>query len=304
MIMLIREALNEFYRDRESYCSEDTIKCYRGHMVYFLAFLEAHFGGLDSLTFEELPDDVKLVPEYILYLKQNHSCKNVTIRSYCRPVRAFLKFCYEEDLCKDYLKRIKMPKDDSALHMPLFHDEVAAIDQTFGDLKTEKDLRNYCIFHLMLDCGLRSQEVRNLQIHNLDYDRNILTIINSKGMKSRIVLMPDFLKNYLRTYLSSRSSGAVFLDLKKNEPLTANTIKQLFQDLKQTSGIKRLHAHLCRHTFATSYLVGGGNLEFLRALLGHYDYAVTKGYVQMAAQVKMLGLVIYRLDDIFFQRGY
>ena len=58
------------------------------------------------------------------------------------------------------------------------------------------------------------------------------------------------------------------------------------------------------HTFDTSYLLGGGNLEFLRVFMGHYDYSVTKVYTSMAAQCRMLGIEVYKLDKIFFERGY
>ncbi|MDE7323162.1 MAG: site-specific integrase [Lachnospiraceae bacterium] len=67
--------------------------------------------------------------------------------------------------------------------------------------------------------------------------------------------------------------------------LSADCITDLFARLKKDSGISRLHAHLLRHTFATSYLVGGGNLEFLRVFLGHSDYNVTRGYSQLTASL-------------------
>ena len=76
------------------------------------------------------------------------------------------------------------------------------------------------------------------------------------------------------------------------------------EELADTFESDELHAHLLRHTFATSYLVGGGNLEFLRAFLGHSDYNVTRGYSQLAAECKMLGVNVYHLDPIFFKKGY
>lgn len=91
---------------------------------------------------------------------------------------------------------------------------------------------------------------------------------------------------------------------RSNEPVTADAVKHLFTRLKKESEIKRLHAHLLRHTFATSYLIGGGNLEFLRVFMGHSDYNVTKIYSQLAAESKMLGVDVYRLDSIFFKKGY
>lgn len=96
----------------------------------------------------------------------------------------------------------------------------------------------------------------------------------------------------------------LFLSLRSSEPITADAVKHLFTKLKKESGIKRLHAHLLRHTFATSYLIGGGNLEFLRVFMGHSDYNVTKIYSQLAAESKMLGVDVYHLDPIFFKKGY
>lgn len=305
MIMTVRQTIERFFRDRQAYCSGATLKTYRGHIKFFIDYLEETYKPVSELTFNDIPENAALMVDFIIYLQKQHDCKNTSIRSYCRPVKAYLRYCYEEDYCRDYLKRIRMPKDDSTIQMPLFRDEVEKIDALFERRYCLKRLkRNYCIFHLMLDCGLRSQEVRNLNVTDIDRERNILTIVNSKGQKSRIVLVPDFLLEEIYQYLGTSTSGVVFRDLKTGEALTPNAIKQLFQDLKRNSGVNKLHAHLCRHTFATSYLVGGGNLEFLRALLGHYDYTVTKNYTQMAAQIKMLGLEIYKLDPIFFTRGY
>ena len=208
-------------------------------------------------------------------------------------------------MCPDYLKGVRLPLDDSVPKVVLYSDEVRKIDSCF-DMLTEKGQRNYCMFHLMLDCGLRSQEVRHLRYEDIDRERNIIHILDSKGCKSRITLIPDFLIHEIDHYmlLRVRSSDMLFLSLRSNEPVTADSVKHLFSRLKKESGIKRLHAHLLRHTFATSYLIGGGNLEFLRVFMGHSDYNVTKIYSQLAAESKMLGVDVYHLDPIFFEKGY
>ena len=117
-------------------------------------------------------------------------------------------------------------------------------------------LRNFCIFHLFLDCGLRRQEVINLKTDCIG--KNTLTIKNSKNNKSRIVLIPEFLRLSINNYLGKRS-GIVFLNRYEQEPVTENTIKKLFANIKNLPGMERVHAHLLRHTFATSYLYYGGN---------------------------------------------
>lgn len=304
--MTVKHAYECFLADRSIYCSPQTLISYSGHISVFFRYLtEKYNTSVDVIDFSELPAGDNIYSGFILYLRTKGGVKNVTIRSYCRAVKAFLKYCYEEDYCRDYIKKVKLPKDDSVPKMPLYVSEVSAIDSTF-DLLTVKGRRNYAIVHLMLDCGLRSREVCRLQVKDLDMQHNLLHINDSKGNKSRIVLCPDFVFNAVYDYLKfkRRTEGFVFTSLRGNNVLVKNTISQLFADLKKESGVERLHAHLLRHTFATSYLIGGGNLEFLRAFMGHYDYSVTKNYSSLAAQCKMLGADIYQLDKIFFERGY
>ena len=97
---------------------------------------------------------------------------------------------------------------------------------------------------------------------------------------------------------------SVFVQIGTNIPINSNVIKQLFARLKRMSGIERIHPHLLRHTFATSFMVGGGNMEFLRLMMGHEDYETTKIYLHLAQEVKMLHSEIYKLDSSFFEVGY
>ncbi len=302
--MTIKETYDMFIRNRSVYCSPETLRSYKGHLKVFFDFLEASGGkSIAQLSFDDF-NNAALFGDFIIYLR-GKNVKNVTIRSYCRIAKAYLRYCYQNDLCPDYLKGVRMPPDDSVPKIVLYSDEVKKIDACF-DMLTEKGRRNYCMFHLMLDCGLRSQEVRHLHYEDIDRERNIIHILESKGCKSRIALIPDFLIQEIDKYVRLRyhSSDMLFLSLRTNEPVTADALKHLFTKLKKESGIKRLHAHLLRHTFATSYLIGGGNLEFLRVFMGHSDYNVTKIYSQLAAESKMLGVDVYHLDPIFFKKGY
>jgi len=303
--MTIKEAFEKFLYERSSYCSTQTLLKYRDDMKIFFRFLIRRYEvDPGSSSFDQLAGESVLM-DFIIYERERNEIRNSSIRSYGRSIKAFLRWCYEEDLCEDYLKRVRMPKDDAPPKMPLYANEVQMIDALFN-LDDPKGLRNYCIFHLLLDCGLRRQEVVHLKYEDLDRERNIITILDSKGFKSRMTLIPDFVldKIYLYSQKTGISSGVIFWSLRGKSPITDNSIKQLFQDLKVETEINRLHAHLLRHTFATSYLIGGGNLEYLRVFMGHTDYAVTQKYASLAAQLKMLGAEIYRLDPIFFTRGY
>lgn len=299
-MMTIRRSLDLFLEDRAAYCSAATLEKYGEDVWYFFRFLE----DVLHLSLDKRYPEGFLFRDFVVNLR-SRGIRNASIRSYCRSVKTYLRWCYERDYCPDYLKGVKLPRDDSEPKQPLYAEEVAAVDAEF-DLSSEAGKRDYCIVHLMLDCGLRCGEVLRLQAGHIDRQHNILHVVNSKGNKSRMVLVPDFLLDALSGYLhaAGRDSGLVFKSLKNDGPLTQNAVKMLFQHLKKKTGIERLHAHLLRHTFATSYLLGGGNLEYLRVFMGHYDYTVTKSYSSLAAQCRMLGADIYPLDPIFFSRGY
>jgi integrase len=53
--------------------------------------------------------------------------------------------------------------------------------------------------------------------------------------------------------------------------------------LQKTVGF-RVHAHAFRHTFATVATKLGWPIEYLRAAMGHADYAVLQRYVKLAAE--------------------
>ena len=143
---------------------------------------------------------------------------------------------------------------------------------------------------------------------NYLYQRKYTGIRYTEGLKlprsddDQIVpLLEKLLRQYVQVF---HPKGTLFRKLEENKGINGSVVKALFQRIVRNTGIERLHPHLLRYTFATSYIMGGGNLETLRLLLGHFDYSVTRKYLHLAAQYQITGTDIYRLDPIFFQKGY
>ena len=67
------------------------------------------------------------------------------------------------------------------------------------------------------------------------------------------------------------------------KPLTENSMKLMFTRLAKRSGVYRLDAHLCRHTFATRFLINGGDVFSLQQILGHSTLEMVRHYVNLAS---------------------
>ena len=284
--MTMEAAVTSFLLDKKVYCAPKTLKNYIEHLQRFQLYAPRDVEGLT-------PDVIR---GYIIHLKE---CKirNVTINTYVRSVKVFCRWLYEFEYVEtDVFHRIKLPRPDPEIKIPLSVSEVNRIDAVLND-------RDKIIFHLMLDAGLRVQEVCSLRKEDIDLQNRLIYIHNSKYNKSRIVPMAACLIPLLENY-NQKKNNVYLLCSKSGQQMTENLIKQLYQKIKLRSGVNRLHAHLLRHTFATSYIVGGGNLEKLRIMLGHADYNVTKTYLHLAAQFEIVRYPIYQLDAVFFEKGY
>lgn len=316
--MTLKAAYESFILYGSAYWAPRTKFYYEKNIGYFFNYLEDRFPEGASLELSELPETI--LAEYLIWLRSrqryskhpqrkymnvNGVIKCNTVNAYMRAIKAFFNYIYQARFTRiRFTEGIKLPCSDDDQIVPLMASEVQSIDAIF-DCSVENDLRNLCIIHLMLDAGLRSCEVIELRPGDIIFASNAIVINRSKGNKSRAVIMCPLLKELLSKYFElSRPSGTVFRKTTDNKAISQSVINALFQRIIRHTGIDRLHPHLLRHTFATSYIIGGGNLESLRILLGHFDYSVTRKYLHLASQYQILGADIYQLDPVFFKKGY
>jgi site-specific recombinase XerD len=66
-------------------------------------------------------------------------------------------------------------------------------------------------------------------------------------------------------------------------PITENTIKMFIERAAKWADIPRLHVHLLRHTFATRFIMEGGDISQLQMLMGHEQIETTMRYVKRGA---------------------
>jgi site-specific recombinase XerD len=140
----------------------------------------------------------------------------------------------------------------------------------------------------MLDTGLRASEVANIKLGNLNLVEGCLKTMG-KGSKERMVPLGKVVQKALWQYINmARPKPAIgecdnlFLS-STGYPITVNTIKLIFSRLAKISGVARLHAHLCRHTFAINYLLNGGDIFSLQEILGHTTLEMVRHYLHFSS---------------------
>ena len=233
--------------------SPETISYYKITLNMFLDFC-----GRD-IDVDDL--DVIMFKSYQLYLSEHKDIKKVSIRTYARAVKVFYRYLYNEDFIDIKVDKLKLIKVNRDVILPLSDIEVRQLLKCFDNSYLGE--RDKLICMLMLDCGLRRGEIVNLTLSDIDRVSQTM-VINGKGSKQRVVPYGDSVNKQLNQYLYLRSnklcnSDSLFLTVAR-EPITPNAIKMLFYKLKDSSGITRLYPHLLRHTFATNYILNGGNL--------------------------------------------
>lgn len=276
--MTITESFDLYLKDKNVYCADKSVEYYENMMHVFELFLQEEkleeTGQIGSNTLKD----------YVMYLR-NKNIKNTSIHTYMRAVKNYCNWGICNGILIPFDYHIKLPREDPDLHLPLSTTEVNDILTYIKT--TEKPDQTELLFRLMLDCGMRSSEALSLRSVDVDKKKGIIKINQSKYEKSRMLPLPGHVSD-----LIPDAPGNIF-------NLSESGKQSLFARMQKHTGIKRLHAHLLRHTFATSYMMQVGNLEYLRMYMGHGSYDVTKNYIQSAYQCNLLKYDIYKIDPIF-----
>jgi len=291
--MTIAEASDKFIIEQQLRGNtEKTIKGYKWFLKRFTDFAEKQ--GIFDIN-QLSAENINLYQIYLNGKKvekgkgSDNNLKKRSVQTYIRHVKIFIKFCYEQGYARDDIsKNIRVPKAETPMIKILMDNEIDEILKTYENCSAWLKTRNVAIIYLLLDCGLRLNEVAGMKREDLNFEKGFIFVFG-KGRKERVVPMGELLRDALMDYLSKRNKPRNEKDAKylfissRGRAITEATLFQMMKKLKTETGVKRIHAHLFRHTFATNYLVYGlGDVYELSRLLGHSDIRITEKYLQLA----------------------
>lgn len=145
-------------------------------------------------------------------------------------------------------------------------------------------LKHRIILTLSYSAGLRSKELINLKISDIDFERKTIHIRKSKYNKDRIVPLSNYIAIGLKKYLKAENPDTWLFNGK--EPSGKYSPKGLSwvmrEALKKTNINKSVNLHSLRHSYASHLLEEGVNIVKIKDLLGHATIATTMIYLHVA----------------------
>ncbi|WP_438961238.1 tyrosine-type recombinase/integrase [Nonlabens sp.] len=162
---------------------------------------------------------------------------------------------------------------------------VLALEDVKKILNASNNLKHRAMLTLVYALGLRSGELINLKITDLDKHRNHIHIRDGKNNKDRYVPFPDSLKPMLRDYYKAYLPKVYLFEGQNKPQYHAQSLRKVFHKACKTARIKKkVTLHSLRHAYATHLMDAGTDVRVIKELLGHSNLKTTMIYTHVTTR--------------------
>lgn len=266
--------------------SEHTYKSYERDLLSYFTYLgKQGVTRLEKIT-------TKQIESYLSKLyKLGYA--SASIDRAISAIRGFHAFLVRERILEsspaEGLPRVARPRK---LPRVLSVDEVDKVIDQFDGLDDVVSIRDQAILELLYSGGLRATELCSITLLDLNLEDEVV-LVQGKGSKERVAPIGHKASKAISRYLNvarpelaaaaklgSPLSSELFLST-RGRPLSRVALYRIVKQAGELAGIKDLHPHIFRHSYATHMLEGGADLRSLQELLGHSDLSTTQIYTHI-----------------------
>lgn len=250
-------------------------------------------------------DDIRqvtptMITDYQFYLTEykktnGQSLHPLTIMSKLSAIRGYFSYLIKHrDIFLNPTLDIELPKVGHYLPKNILTQEESCRLLELPQGHDPFGIRDKAILEVLYSTGIRSGELRKLDIYDVNLHDKLIHIKNPKNKKDRLVPTGDKAKTALEEYLLKsrpRLSRVSNADSKENalflsqygKRMSKGSIPYILRTYSQKMNLgKRITPHCLRHSFATHLLSNGADLPIIQQLLGHTRIKTTQIYLQIA----------------------
>ncbi len=149
------------------------------------------------------------------------------------------------------------------------------------------------LYKIALNTGMRLGEILGLGWEDVDFTSGLIRVRRSydsylkkvkdttKGYKIRHVPINSAICEELRQRRATRTGDLVFATINGKPKDGSNVTHYFYRDIKE-AGLRRIRFHDMRHTYASHFMMNGGDIYHLKEILGHSDIKTTMRYAHLS----------------------
>lgn len=270
--MLVEEFLQ--YLLKEKRYSKHTLSGYRGDIEDFQIY---------SLRYFEEPIEKanhKIIRTWFAQLLED-GLKPRTIHRKASSLKSYYKYLLQKELLElNPMLLVPLPKLDKQLPKFVEESDLRKLLDTIPFEDSFEGVRDHLIIELFYQTGIRSSELINLKIEDLDFSLNQLKVCGKRN-KERIIPLTnqiiETIKNYL-TYRIKANDSNIFVTSKAKKLYPKLVYNIVNKNLSKVTTLSQKSPHVLRHSFATHMLNNGAELNSIKEILGHVNLSATQVY--------------------------
>ncbi|WP_421498097.1 tyrosine-type recombinase/integrase [Flavobacterium columnare] len=256
-------------------------------------YLKEFFSWLENNKIFELQQITpKEIAQYNDYLKDKKSqrtgkaLKQKSIYDHMRNLQQYLGYLLEIGTLKtnpaSHLKFTAV--SENVARFIFSQDQIQALYQV-------ANLEEKAILNMGYGCGLRVQEMSDLNKEDIRFSENLVIVQKGKNSKRRLVPISQKISDQIKEYLESleQKNNTIFINNKArkmqewglNARLKQLILKTEFGQKLTTEELNKIGIHSLRHSIATHLLENGMKLEQVQKFLGHSHIESTEIYTHI-----------------------
>ncbi len=257
--------------------SHKTIEAYKRDIGEFHESL----GGINSVG------NIKRahIREFFCYLDNKKNCP-ITRRRKLTSLRNYFKYLKDEEVIKkNPTDSISMPRVSQIEPSCLTEKEIRRILHEVKDDKTRFNERNYLMIKILVETGIRINELTNLKNEDADIENMLLRVKRKGGDKQEIPVNKE-LNLLIAGHIKSKKPAEPMFISSYGSAITNRRVGLMFQNYVRKAGIKKpnVSAHTARHSFCSRLLDKGASLKSIQILAGHRSISTTERYLHIAKE--------------------